>query len=43
MHRIYKPIKEVIMNLEGFAENVNHEFKTSLSEIISSLDLAKET
>jgi len=39
MHRIYKPIRESISNLENFTTNVNHEFKTSLSEIISSLEL----
>lgn len=43
MHKIYRPIKDVIWNLEWFAENVNHEFKTSLTEIISTLDLAKVT
>ncbi len=39
----YKPLRKTIMNLESFAGNINHEFKTSLSEIISSLDLAKIT
>ncbi|MCH8518452.1 HAMP domain-containing histidine kinase [Candidatus Gracilibacteria bacterium] len=43
MHRIYKPIKESISNLEDFAENINHEFKTGISEIISSSELARET
>lgn len=43
MHKIYKPIKEVVGNLEWFAENINHEFKTSLTEIISTIDLAKVT
>ncbi len=43
MYQIYKPLKEVIMSLESFASNVNHEFKTSLTEIISSLELAKVT
>lgn len=43
MHRIYKPIKESITNLEDFAENMNHEFKTGISEIISSSELARET
>ena len=31
------------MSLEWFAANINHEFKTSLSEIISSLELAEIT
>gem|GEM_PF-5119793 len=42
MHRIYRPIRESINNLEQFTVNVNHEFKTSLSEIISSLELGQE-
>ena len=42
MHRIYKPIRENMQNLEDFTVNVNHEFKTSLSEIISSLQLGQE-
>ncbi len=40
MMRIYTPIKDMIINLEGFASNINHEFKTSLAEILSSLELA---
>jgi len=40
---IYSPLVDVILNLEWFAGNINHEFKTSLAEIISSLDLAKIT
>lgn len=43
MHRVYKPIKESIANLEDFAENMNHEFKTGISEIISSSELARVT
>lgn len=43
MQRIYKPIKESIANLEDFAENMNHEFKTGISEIISSTELAHVT
>jgi two-component system OmpR family sensor kinase len=39
MHRVYYPVRESIMNLEYFTTNVNHEFKTSLAEIISSLEL----
>jgi len=43
MTQMYKPLKEIIENLESFASNINHEFKTSLTEIISSLELAKLT
>ena len=43
MHRVYQPIRDSITNLEQFTTNVNHEFKTSLSEIISSLELEKIT
>ncbi len=43
MTQMYKPLKEIIINLEWFASNVNHEFKTALTEIISSLELAKLT
>jgi signal transduction histidine kinase len=43
MHRIYAPIREIIENLENFTVDINHEFKTSLSEILSSLELAQET
>ncbi|MGB2111381.1 MAG: hypothetical protein ACPHY8_06240 [Patescibacteria group bacterium] len=32
----------MIVNLESFAGNINHEFKTGLTEIISSLELARE-
>ncbi len=39
MHKVYKPLRESVTNLENFTSNVNHEFKTSLSEIISSLEL----
>ena len=38
-----KPIEENIGNLEDFVWNINHEFKTPLSEIISSLELSKKT
>jgi len=38
-----RPIKENIKNLQDFTWNINHEFKTPLSEILSSLELAKET
>ena len=43
MTQVYKPLREIIVSLEWFASNVNHEFKTSLTEIISSLELAKVT
>ena len=43
MTQMYKPLKEIIINLEWFASNINHEFKTALTEIISSLELAKLT
>jgi len=39
MHKVYSPLRESVTNLENFTSNVNHEFKTSLSEIISSLEL----
>lgn len=41
--QMYNPLKEMVLNLEGFATNINHEFKTSLTEIISSLELAQMT
>lgn len=37
-----KPIKEVISSLEDFSGNINHELKTPLAEIISSLSLSKK-
>jgi signal transduction histidine kinase len=40
---VYNPIKNMIVNLESFASNINHEFKTSISEVLSSLELAKMT
>lgn len=43
MHHVYKPIKEMVINLEWFATNINHEFKTSITEILSSLQLAEVT
>jgi len=42
IQNIYKPLWEMIVNLESFAWNINHEFKTGLTEIISSLELAQE-
>lgn len=38
-----KPIKETIDSLETFSGNINHEMKTPLTEIISTLSLTKET
>ncbi len=38
-----RPIRQTIRNLEDFTGNVNHEFKTPLSEIVSSLQLAKKS
>lgn len=38
-----KPIKETIDSLEMFTGNINHEMKTPLTEIISTLSLTKET
>jgi len=39
----FKPIKETIDSLETFSWNINHEMKTPLTEIISTLSLTKET
>lgn len=36
-----RPIKETISWLEDFTANINHEIKTPLAEIISSLSLSK--
>lgn len=33
-------MKLIVENLEDYTSNVNHEFKTSLAEVISSLELA---
>ena len=38
-----KPISQTISSLEDFTANINHEIKTPLSEIISSLSLANKT
>ncbi len=38
-----KPIKDTIDSLETFSWNINHEMKTPLTEIISTLSLTKET
>jgi len=43
LRKVYQPIEDIIASLEWFAVNINHEFKTSLSEIISSLELAHIT
>lgn len=39
----FEPIKRSIKNLEDFNTNINHEFKTPLAEIISTLELSKRT
>ena len=38
----FKPIKETISWLEDFTSSINHEMKTPLAEIISTLSLAKK-
>jgi signal transduction histidine kinase len=38
-----KPIQETISSLEDFGSNINHEIKTPLTEIVSTLGLAKRT
>lgn len=38
-----KPIRESIDSLETFSWNINHEMKTPITEIISTLSLTKET
>lgn len=43
LNKVYEPIEDMIHSLEDFALNINHEFKTSISEIISSLELADIT
>ena len=40
---VYHPIRDVISSLEEYGSNINHEFKTSLTEILTSLELAKIT
>lgn len=40
---LFHPARDIVTNLEDFASNVNHEFKTSLAETISSLELAEIT
>lgn len=38
----FRPIRETISSLESFSENINHELKTPLTEIISTLSLAQK-
>jgi len=38
----FRPIREVIASLEDFSANINHELKTPVAEVISTLSLAKE-
>lgn len=38
----FRPIKETIASLEDFSANINHELKTPIAEIISTLSLAQE-
>ncbi len=38
----FRPIREIIESLEDFSWNINHELKTPLSEIISTLSLYQE-
>jgi signal transduction histidine kinase len=38
-----RPIRETIASLESFSANINHEMKTPLAEIISTLSLAQAT
>lgn len=38
-----RPIDETIQSLEDFSSNLNHEIKTPLTEIISTLSLTKRT
>ena len=39
----FRPVEQTMKNLEEFSANINHEFKTPLSEIISTLELSKRT
>lgn len=39
----FKPIKQTIESLEMFTWQINHEIKTPLAELISTLSLAKKT
>lgn len=38
----FKPIREMIESLEDFSANINHELKTPITEIISTLSLSQE-
>ncbi|MDD3302457.1 MAG: HAMP domain-containing sensor histidine kinase [Candidatus Gracilibacteria bacterium] len=40
--KYFKVIEETIHSLEDFTSNINHEMKTPLTEIISTLSLAKK-
>lgn len=40
--RNFKPIKETLSSLETFSGNINHEMKTPLTEIISTLSLSQK-
>ena len=39
----FRPIRETISSLEDFTANINHEIKTPITEIVSSLSLSKKT
>ncbi|MBT3729004.1 hypothetical protein HOF65_03685 [bacterium] len=36
-------MRETISSLEDFTANINHEIKTPITEIVSSLSLSKKT
>lgn len=38
----FRPIREVIASLEDFSANINHELKTPIAEVISTLSLTQE-
>ncbi len=38
----FSPIREMIMSLEDFSANINHELRTPVAEIISTLSLSQE-
>lgn len=39
----FRPTRKMVENMDDFTGNINHEFKTLLAEIISSLELSKIT